>query len=144
MCRTWVGADGLVNSDSREGGPGEWQVGGTIVLLGLQLWGFWHTRLQTNIRGGTVSGEERQKSTRCTANRHLQITTIAFCAHRTQFNKAVKRIWKHLKPEFKSCWQKSKNNSNWNLFKSSRVSNKSSLNSVGVNKSETSLTRHHQ
>lgn len=53
-CPTWVGGDGLVHSDSREGSPGQRQVGGAIVLLSLQVWCLWHTGLQTDIRGGAV------------------------------------------------------------------------------------------
>ncbi len=63
---TWVGGDGLVDGDSRERCPGQWQVGGAVVLLGLQLWGLWHTRLQTDIRGGTVSAEQGQMLSWCT------------------------------------------------------------------------------
>lgn len=58
LCLTWVGGDGLVNGDSREGGPGQRQVRGAVVLLGLQVWRLRHTRLQANIRSGTASGEE--------------------------------------------------------------------------------------
>lgn len=69
LCLTWVGGDGLVNGDSREGGPGQRQVRGAVVLLGLQVWRLRHTRLQANIRSGTASGEEGHMLTSCTGIR---------------------------------------------------------------------------
>lgn len=49
---TWVGGDGLIDSDGREGSSGQRQEGGAIELLRLQVWSLGHTWLQTNIRGG--------------------------------------------------------------------------------------------
>lgn len=51
---TWEVVDGLVHSYSGEGSPRHGQVGGAVVLLDLDIWGFGHAWLEANVRSGSV------------------------------------------------------------------------------------------
>ena len=73
---TWEVGDGLVHGDGGEGGPGQRQVGGPVVLLGLQVGGLWHTGLQTNIRGGAERGGEETHGNH-TTNKYMCILFTA-------------------------------------------------------------------